>query len=307
MDILKQFKEIAESSSWIEISKIEKGWSNDTKYYIKDDLNQEFVLRVADISRYDRKKEEYEVMKKFYSLDINMSKPLSFGVCNNKQLVYILVDWIKGEQAEIVLVNLSKEIQYELGYQAGMILRKTKNLEFVSNISDFEKYFNDKIDSRIEAYQNCSVKNSKVDEMVTYINDNRHLLKNRKQYLRHGDYHVGNMIIDEDNKLSIIDFNRFRYGDIIDEFNRISISSRISKEFVNAQINAFHNDDVPESFFIILKFYVLSTMIGTIPWSLIFDGDDDLKFAIECIDNVYDEYDKLKSIYPSWYINIKEN
>lgn len=299
----KEFKEVQGYDSWIEMSKIDIGWSSDTKYYIKNKNNEEFVLRIADISQYDKKEKEFKVMNQFYGLNINMSIPIDFGICNDSKYVYILVSWIKGEQAEIVLPSLPKETQYEHGFEAGVILSKTLSLNSKSDIPDWEEYFNAKIDSRISSYHKCSVQNSKVDEMILYVNKNRDLLKNRKQYLRHGDYHVGNMIIDEDNKLSIIDFNRFRYGDIMDEFNRISISSKVSKEFINGQINGYHNNDVPEEFFIMLKFYVLATMIGTIPWSLMFD-DDDLQFAITVIDNVYKEYNSLKSLYPTWYKKI---
>ena len=56
---------------------------------------------------------------------------------------------------------------------------------------------------------------------IDYINENRHLLKNRPQAYQHGDYHIGNMMIDRGGQLHVIDFNRNDYGDPWEEFNRI--------------------------------------------------------------------------------------
>lgn len=47
------------------------------------------------------------------------------------------------------------------------------------------------------------------------------MLKNRPQVFQHGDYHIGNMMIDTRNELRIIDFDRYDFGDPWEEFNRI--------------------------------------------------------------------------------------
>ena len=65
-DISKAFKNI---------EPINKGWSNDTKYFVETFENQKCLLRVSDISEYQTKKQEFE--------NINMSLPIDFGVCDN--------------------------------------------------------------------------------------------------------------------------------------------------------------------------------------------------------------------------------
>lgn len=44
--------------------------------------------------------------------------------------------------------------------------------------------------------------------------------ENRPQCFQHGDYHIGNMMI-ENGKLVVIDFDRYDFGDPWEEFNRI--------------------------------------------------------------------------------------
>ncbi|WP_205694170.1 hypothetical protein [Clostridium sp. JN-9] len=40
--------------------------------------------------------------------------------------------------------------------------------------------------------------------ILDYINDNRYLLENRVQSFQHGDYHIGNMVINESNQIGIM-------------------------------------------------------------------------------------------------------
>ena len=50
-------------STFTKIEPVNKGWSSDKKYYIEAAEGKKLLLRVADISQYDRKKAEFEMMK----------------------------------------------------------------------------------------------------------------------------------------------------------------------------------------------------------------------------------------------------
>lgn len=50
-------------NTFTKIEPINKGWSNDKKYYIETTDDRKLLLRVADISEYDRKKAEYAVKR----------------------------------------------------------------------------------------------------------------------------------------------------------------------------------------------------------------------------------------------------
>ena len=55
------------------------------------------------------------------------------------------------------------------------------------------------------------------------------------------------MIITPENKLGIIDFNRFDYGDPWEEFNRIVWCAQASTEFASGYINGQNNDVADDS------------------------------------------------------------
>jgi len=45
-----EFKDIPGYTEWNIIKKIEKGWSQDAKYYVQNNNGEEHLLRISDIS-----------------------------------------------------------------------------------------------------------------------------------------------------------------------------------------------------------------------------------------------------------------
>jgi aminoglycoside phosphotransferase (APT) family kinase protein len=203
------------------IEPVNKGRSTDKKYYIDDIDGRRLLLRVADISEYERKKIEFEMMKKVSALGISMSHPLEFGICDNGKSVYLLLTWCDGQDAETVLPYLTETEQYVLGIKSGEILKLIHSIPAPIEQEEWSIRFNHKASNKIERYKACGIKFDGDDTIINYIENNRHLLSGRPQCYQHGDYHVGNMIISQEKILSIIDFNRPDFGDPWEEFNRI--------------------------------------------------------------------------------------
>jgi aminoglycoside phosphotransferase (APT) family kinase protein len=112
--------------------------------------------------------------------------------------------------------------QYRYGLDAGRILAKIHTVPTPVDAPNWETRFNAKIDCKIAMYENCELKyESGGDAFLSYLAENRYLLRGRPQSYQHGDYHIGNMMIDQDGVLTIIDFERADFGDPWEEFNRI--------------------------------------------------------------------------------------
>lgn len=122
------FADIQGYETFKKIDPITKGWSSDQKYYIETVTNERWLLRIADISQYDHKKHEFEMMKRLAESGVPMSRPVDSGVCNNGQSVYSLLTWCDGEDAQAVLPKLTDTRQYHLGVTAGQILRQVHSI-----------------------------------------------------------------------------------------------------------------------------------------------------------------------------------
>ena len=173
---------------------ISKGWSSDKKYCVTDENGTRYLLRVSDIAQHDTKQSEFNMMKQVAFLGVPMCQPIEFGTCEDG--VYSIQSWIDGEDAEQVMSSYSDTEQYVYGLEAGRILRKIHSIPAPATQEDWEIRFNRKMDYKIKKYGECPIKYENGQAFIDYINENRHLLKNRPQVYQHGDYHIGNMMID---------------------------------------------------------------------------------------------------------------
>ena len=293
--------DIKNYSTFQKIISINKGWSSDKKYYIETVANEKMLLRIADISEYDKKKHEFEMMKMLAESDLPISQPVDFGICDNGKSVYSLFIWCDGEDAEIVLPKMTETEQYILGVKSGEILRGIHNIPAPFDQEEWGTRFNRKTNMKIKNYNDCGIKLEGDDQIIAYIEANRHLLKGRPQCFQHGDYHVGNMIISPDGELSIIDFNRNDYGDPWEEFNRIVWSAAVSPPFATGQLNGYFNGRPPVQFFKLLAFYISSNTLSSIYWAIPF-GEEEVTVMKNQAKEFLTWFDGLKNDIPTWYL-----
>lgn len=52
----QMFEDIKNSSDWQSVDKVSKGWSSDSKYFIKTKEGKMLLLRISDIEQYETKK-----------------------------------------------------------------------------------------------------------------------------------------------------------------------------------------------------------------------------------------------------------
>lgn len=285
-------------SDFTEVTRIEKGWSNEKKFKVVDKSGQAYLLRITPLEQYERKKAEYENMEKVSALGIPMCQPIEFGTC--EEGVYSLQSWIDGKDAEEVMASLSDERVYKYGYEAGEILRKIHSIPAPEGIGSWEDSFNRKMNRKIENYRNCPLKYEGGDAFITYIEEHRHLLKNRPLTYQHGDYHIGNLMIDSNGKLMVIDFNRNEYGDPWEEFNRIVWCAQAAPLFATGMVDGYFEGEVPNEFWDLLALYISSNTLSSLPWAIPF-GQGEIDVMRRQASAVLDWYDGMTSTVPKWY------
>ena len=278
---------------------IHKGWSSDQKYCVTDEKGVRYLLRVSDIKQYDAKQSEFMMMQRVASLGIPMCLPIEFGIC--EEGVYSIQSWIDGESAEEVIPQLSNKEQYDYGFEAGQILRRIHSIPAPSSQEDWEVRFNRKMDTKIKRYNECPIQCPKGQAFIDYIHANRHLIKERPQVYQHGDYHIGNMMIDNTGKLFIIDFNRNDFGDPWEEFNRIVWCAQKSSPFASGMVDGYFDNQVSMVFWQLLALYIASNTLSSIYWAIPF-GEAEVKKMLQQAEEILNWYDDMKNIIPTWYI-----
>ena len=277
---------------------IPKGWSQDKKYCVTDEEGKYYLLRVMPHSDEDGVKLSHEMMKKVEAQGIPMCRSLEYGVCEEGP--YQLQTWIHGEDVEEIIPTLSEADQYRYGFEAGQIARRIHQISAPEGIEDWESRFNRKVSRKIQMYQACPLRYEGGDAFIEYIENNRHLLKDRPQTYQHGDYHVGNMMIDSQGQLQIIDFNRDDYGDPWEEFNRIVWCAQTSPRFASGMVDGYFDGQVPMRFWQLLAFYISSNALSSLPWAIPF-GEKQIQVMMKQGAEILQWYDGMKQVVPSWY------
>ncbi len=279
---------------------VEKGWSGDKKYMVVGQDGKRYLLRTSPAGQHDRKKREHEIMVQLGELNIPMCRALEFGVDGDE--VYSVQTWIDGRDAEEFIPTLPSEKQYAYGLDAGGILQQIHSIPAPADQPDWATRFNKKMDRKIKMYQACPLKyeNQGGERMIEFIEANRHLLEDRPQTLQHGDYHIGNMMIDRDGILTVIDFNRFDYGDPWEEFNRIVWCAQASPIFATGLVDGYFNGSVPEKFWRLLAMYICSNTLSSLPWAIPF-GQKEIDTMTNQAREILNWYNNMTRIVPKWY------
>ena len=278
---------------------IEKGWSGDQKYCAVTADGIKYLLRISSIDRLERKRREYEKMSEVAQLGIPMCLPVEFGT--SEEGAYSIQSWIDGEDAEEKVMAMDVAEQYRYGLDAGRILAKIHTIPAPKDTPSWETRFNAKIDRKIAMYESCELKyESGGDAFLSYLAENRYLLRGRPQSYQHGDYHIGNMMIDQDGVLTIIDFDRDDFGDPWEEFNRIVWCAQAAPTFASGMIDGYFDGKVPMEFWKLLALYISSNTLSSLPWAISF-GEGEIQVMRKQAAQVLEWYDGMKNVVPTWY------
>ena len=278
---------------------IEKGWSGDQKYCAVTADGTKYLLRISSIDRLERKRREYEKMSEVAQLGIPMCLPVEFGT--SEEGAYSIQSWIDGEDAEEKVMAMDVAEQYRYGLDAGRILAKIHTIPAPKDVPSWETRFNAKIDRKIAMYESCELKyESGGDAFLSYLTENRYLLRGRPQRYQHGDYHIGNMMIDQDGVLTIIDFDRDDFGDPWEEFNRIVWCAQAAPAFASGMVDGYFDNEIPMDFWRLLALYICSNTLSSLPWAIPF-GEEEIKVMRKQAAQVLEWYDGMKSVIPTWY------
>ena len=293
--------DINNSSSWLSCEKIKKGWSSDEKYKIVTSDGQNLLLRISDISCFEAKKKEFEIVEKYSELGFAMSSPVDFGICNDGKSCYMLLTYVEGKDLEEALPQLSENEQYLLGREAGKILKKIHSIpvdecDIPTQTKRERKLYQL---SRYEDSANLRVADDEV--AIKFVKNNIDLIWKENPVYQHGDFHPGNLIYMDNGEIGVIDFNRWEVGDPYEEFYKLEcFGIEVSIPYSIGQIDEYFDDEIPNDFWGALAVYCAHAALFSIKWAEKF-GQSDVDGMLERCKRAFENYDNFNSIIPKWY------
>lgn len=219
---------------------ISKGYSEEIKYKVKADKN--YFLKISPLSFTNKKDLELKYNSTLEN-EIKLPKLIELKIETNS--ILSLYEWIEGVDLRECVTQLTDKEQYQYGVQAGVFLKKIHSISIEEEFLSWEEYYIQKSMKKIDSFRNLHINFPKIESFIDYIQTHQFLLHNRLISLCHGDFHVGNMMIDSKTKeLVMIDFGSLEIGDPMEEFNRMIWNAQLSEEFSTGLINAYFNKKI---------------------------------------------------------------
>lgn len=276
---------------------IEYGWSGDKKWRVTGENGRSYLLRVSPLARAEDRARMAALQRQAWALGVPTCESLEFGLCAGG--VYLLQRWVDGVDAREVLPGLDPAQQRGLGQEAGRLLKLLHTIPAPSDLPAWETQCRAKTEKNLASYFACPVRFSEDAALIRVVQEGLPLLSGRPQCFHHGDYHVGNMML-EQGKLVILDFDRWGYGDPWAEFKRIVWCAELSPAFASGMVDAYFDGAVPDAFWALLRFYLSRGVLGSIPWAIPY-GQEEVNTMLRQADELLCWYDGMERLVPSWY------
>lgn len=281
------------------IKPIHKGWSDDKKYYVETKDGERLLLRISDISSYEKKQQEFDIMKKIAAIGIKMSLPIAFGVCENEKSVYQLLSWCDGQEAKEVLYHLNDAEQYAFGQKAAIVLKQMETIDYKPVSMEWSKIYQVRLKRYIELYRKYGYTFEGDELIISYLQTQRYCIGERPTALMHEDFQTDNMVISPDGELYIIDFQMCGVADPYLVMTGAGVSAMYSIPFAMGQIDGYFGKSVPEDFWGKYNYYMIAEMLYAFTVGANMERERE-----ETLHMFDDEVEKIKhngSHIPAWY------
>ena len=276
------------------VEKINSGASSVEKYKLYKD-NKYYLLRIFDARFMKSRYKALENMEKLLENGISVPKIYSKGLLNGEK-GYVLLEWIDGISLEKKLTDIEAEIQY--GDIVSKELLTLHNINVPGKIIIYDRFI-ESFSKKLAKVLDLKIDKESVILLRDYVMKHRNILKELKDNsIIHGDFHPGNIIID-DNKPIFIDMDVCTVSHPWKDLT----SNACNMEFPNfysSVIENYFQNNIPIEFWKIYNLYGSLYILDYILYTLrtngksLIDGEHKLKEFLN-----FNNY--FESDIPEWF------
>lgn len=280
---------------------IKKGFSLDKKYMVTTESGEKLLLRVMPEAQFNRKDTEFRIIQQMYLANVKVPQPVSIGKFDDLLLCYYVLSYIEGFDAEEALKDYSLDIQFNIGVEAGIDLRRMHQYHAPTDVAPWYERVMKKHRTYVEAYKKIGVSVRKADKIIEFIETCEPCLRNRPNRFQHDDFHVGNIIVNDGNYAGVIDFNRYDWGDPLHDFLKVGFfSSQVSVPFSIGQLRGYFKSElIPDYFWRLYSVYVAMSVFASVVWTMRVVPEN-IDGMMERINRVLEDHRYFESMKPSW-------
>lgn len=256
------------------------------------------MLRLYDIRFMDSRYRAFNNIRILNDKGIAVPEIYDFGQFSDNKHGYAVVDWIDGVSLDNLLIDDSLIIKY--GKIVAEELLKMHNIDTNEKTDIYDKFINS-FNKKINKLKNLGIDYTS-SVLESFVLDNIKYLKELDTSIIHGDFHLGNIIVNDD-RICFIDLDVCK-----NDFAWIDLSTNACNldypKFYTTLINEYFNNSIPDNFWIIYNLYGSLYCLDYILYCNRMDNKT-LEDGVTVVNKFLYYSDEFSSLKPRWFDNSK--
>jgi aminoglycoside phosphotransferase (APT) family kinase protein len=286
----------------VDIEFMDKGYSADHKYLLRSRSGSDYLLRISDIAEEQVRRANFEALSQLSARGIACPQPICFDTHPDLGVCFMVLTYIPGECARDALPRMTLAQQHAVGHESGAMLSRIHRALAPSGRVDDYAIRGDKYARHQRFVQESGFSFRGQDRAERYVAAHLGLLRDRPTTFRHGDYHPGNLVVQGEALVGVVDFNRCDWGDPVDDFYRIAFfGAPLSPEYARGQVTGYFGGEPPDDFWQLYNLYVAMVLPAHIVWTQQ-HYPQDLRASLELIEIITSTHDFEDGEAPAWWL-----
>lgn len=251
---------------------------------------EKYLLVEASMDLYYRKDLQFFYLRDIAGVDIIMPKILHKNCQKNldgEEKFFHVFSYVDGQPLGEYLKTADSASAYGMGVQAGESLKKLHSAKMDRHAMPWWHLGRWHYERYLREYQPSPEFDKAFESYKSYYP----LLDGRQSSFVHGSVKIDSFLVCDGGKVGFGTFDEIGTGDPWFDFCFCSVMAMENADFVNGLIDGYFENNVPELFFKLLKFYTAE---------LVFT-DLRTKGEAELIGRIRDFYDDFELDVPKWY------
>ncbi|EHN0477554.1 phosphotransferase family protein [Listeria monocytogenes] len=276
------------------VSEIKKGFSIDKKYQV----DETYLVRVFPKELLQTRKQEFEIIQALVSQTPFVPRAYDFGCTDGEG--YMIIGYVRGEDAENGMFSLSHYEQFKAGFSAGEILREVHKIPLDIPKMNWLDFQTAKFKRKVEELKELEITASFLTETEQFVYENIARLKNRPICLQHGDFHPANIILKNKKFVGLIDFNRLEFGDPLFDLAKIGFfTTEVSIPFARGNILGYIDKEEVADFWNLYALYTAMHITSAVNWAAKNESRN-FKKLMNYAAKTAASHDNFQKLMPDW-------
>lgn len=278
------------------VKQLNSGASLVEKYIITKD-NKNYLLRLYNPNFMISRIKAFNNISLLRENSIKVPKVYQYGFLPDRTKGYAILDWIDGQSLNCMFDNDEQQIKY--GKLVALELKKMHDASKGISFDIYEKYITS-LEKKYQKVLELGLSLEKIKFLHSYALEKSSILKKEQQTsIIHGDFHPGNIVVDDANTIWFIDMDVCKRANKLEEFSSNACNMDYPM-FYSSVIHNYFNYNVPENFWEIYDLYgCLYVLDHFLYLSRIKNRTVDE--GIEVLNNFLDYFNNFSNNEPTWF------